>query len=588
MTVDASLVTSATAAAFNPKAGKKKRKRSLMDKLYACARRVKYSAQEACCKHVGIFLRVPEPLASEFPSRSPHDDSPPHATLLYVGDCTEQQLADVEKAARENLEWTEPFEVEVCDYGEFQNDEGQTIAHMVPKALGKNARLSEIHDGLRWSMESFGIPVQHVFGFKPHVTLAYLPEGAVYKGPKPRGRFKVEALEIWCDGRPPVVIPLRERRPGGPVGYAVPRPRRANSLLRRLARYSRALYSANFDESKHPRADDGKFTSGPGGGGTSKDEPKKKTAVKTDKKPAPKAKGKGKAKKIDIPARQGPVNVGEQTSIRTYVGKDLKKLFAGKSVYNGVPTKNITAVHQFDESEGGVAELIDRKGQRPRYNYTDAHNAKKAAAKFSRIGRLRSNIEDFRDSYAADMAFGKGDAKKKAIAAALIDHSAIRMGGDSASKRTGSVGVSTLRAEHLSFKGGSAILDFPAKSGKQWLVKVSDPDMVAALREVSAGKKPGESLLGLDKDSINGYLKEKSFGSTAKDFRTYHGTRVAQEHLKNAKIEGVGKARDKAVKAAVRGAYKAASEFLKNTPSVAKDAYVDPAVIAEFKRRSGQ
>jgi len=36
--------------------------------------------------HVGLFIPVPEPLASEFPSLGDEDTSPPHVTLLYVGD----------------------------------------------------------------------------------------------------------------------------------------------------------------------------------------------------------------------------------------------------------------------------------------------------------------------------------------------------------------------------------------------------------------------------------------------------------------------------------------------------------------------
>jgi len=41
------------------------------------------------------------------------------------------------------------------------------------------------------------------------------------------------------------------------------------AIIELAAKYDRLANEANFDESKHPRADDGKFTSGGGGGGSS-------------------------------------------------------------------------------------------------------------------------------------------------------------------------------------------------------------------------------------------------------------------------------------------------------------------------------
>ena len=39
------------------------------------------------------------------------------------------------------------------------------------------------------------------------------------------------------------------------------------AIIELAAKYDRLANEANFDESKHPRSDDGKFTSGGGGGG---------------------------------------------------------------------------------------------------------------------------------------------------------------------------------------------------------------------------------------------------------------------------------------------------------------------------------
>lgn len=151
---------------------------------------------------VGIFLRVPPDLAKQFPSLDDEDKSPPHATMLFVGDCDGFQYSKVVDACREVCSQLPAFKVSLDDYGEFENPKGQTIAHMIPRSDG-GPQLADIHTALRAAVLARGIPVEHHSDgpFKPHVTLAYIDSGKRrYSGPRPKGTFWLDHLEVWGSG----------------------------------------------------------------------------------------------------------------------------------------------------------------------------------------------------------------------------------------------------------------------------------------------------------------------------------------------------------------------------------------------------
>ena len=79
---------------------------------------------------------------------------------------------------------------------------------------------------------------------------------------------------------------------------------------------------------------------------------------------------------------------------------------------------------------------------------------------------------------------------------------------------------------------------------------------------------------------INAYIKEQVGGDvSAKDFRTWHGTVIAAVALAEAnEPRRTESARKRAVSAAMREV----SDYLGNTPAVARKSYVDPRVIDLF------
>lgn len=70
-------------------------------------------------------------------------------------------------------------------------------------------------------------------------------------------------------------------------------------------------------------------------------------------------------------------------------------------------------------------------------------------------------------------------------------------------------------------------LQFQGKSHHDWDVHVTDPKLVAAIREHAEGKTGAQPLFGVSPQAVNDYLERSSpMKVTAKDFRTFHANRL--------------------------------------------------------------
>ena len=80
---------------------------------------------------------------------------------------------------------------------------------------------------------------------------------------------------------------------------------------------------------------------------------------------------------------------------------------------------------------------------------------------------------------------------------------------------------------------------------------------------------------------VNDYVRETTgLEATAKDFRTWHATVLAAAALAETDEPGESKA---SRKRAISAAMKEVAEFLGNTPTLARSAYVDPRVVDAYE-----
>ena len=185
----------------------------------------------------------------------------------------------------------------------------------------------------------------------------------------------------------------------------------------------------------------------------------------------------------------------------------------------------------------------------------------------------------------------EGMPYERALAAAfrLLDLGFFRIGGEAYAEANNSYGLATIQKEHVSIQGRTVVFDYVAKSGQERYVALADNLVRAAVRDLLSRREGDAELLAyedstgwhdINSTEINAYIKDVVGGEvSAKDFRTWHGTVIAEVSLAGA----VEKSRSvSARKRAVSSAMKEVSKYLGNTPAVARKSYVDPRVVDLF------
>ena len=234
---------------------------------------------------------------------------------------------------------------------------------------------------------------------------------------------------------------------------------------------------------------------------------------------------------------------------------------------------------------------VDDAG-RKQYLYHPQWRMSRDAAKFDRILGFGKALSKARERVLADIG-SEGMARERACAVAvrLLDLGYFRIGNDVYTDTNGSFGLTTMLKEHVSRHENGLRFCFVGKSGVEHCIDIDDPAAVDALDVMRRRRGGGDELLAwkdgshwkdLGSSDVNDYIRS-CFGieATAKDFRTWHATVIAAAVLAETDEPGETKA---SRKRAVSGAMKEVSDFLGNTPTLARTAYVDPRVVEAYER----
>ncbi|GAA3709062.1 DNA topoisomerase IB [Zhihengliuella alba] len=237
---------------------------------------------------------------------------------------------------------------------------------------------------------------------------------------------------------------------------------------------------------------------------------------------------------------------------------------------------------------------VDDAGRR-QYLYHPEWREHRDAEKFAHSLAFARRLPAIRRAVTRDLR-QSDDGQRRALAAAvrLMDRAGLRVGGAEYAQENGSFGAATLERRHVSLEHGIVHLRFRGKSGNDWDVRVEDDLLHGFFESVPAGPRPAPALCFattagpgrggrrwacIDAGGINAYLERIAGpGFSAKDFRTWQGTVVAARSLARSYRAG------DTSPGAVAAAMKAAAEWLHNTPTIARDSYVDPRVVELFER----
>jgi DNA topoisomerase-1 len=147
-----------------------------------------------------------------------------------------------------------------------------------------------------------------------------------------------------------------------------------------------------------------------------------------------------------------------------------------------------------------------------------------------------------------------------------------------------------MRKEHAKLGEGSTVhFDYVAKSGKQRVQAVVDPDVYDILGQLKRRRGGGPELLAyregrewrdVKSPDINAFVKEATGGDySAKDFRTWNATVLAAVALA---VAGGAARSETASKRAINRAVKEVAHYLGNTPAVCRASYIDPRIFDAY------
>lgn len=238
---------------------------------------------------------------------------------------------------------------------------------------------------------------------------------------------------------------------------------------------------------------------------------------------------------------------------------------------------------------------VDEAG-RTQYLYHPDWRRRQDAAKFEKSLAFAAALPALRRTVTRDLKPGKTDGdspRRRALAAAvrLMDKGSLRVGGSEQSGQLEAFGASTLQRRHVEVDAPHVHLTFRGKSASEWDLVLKDPALAQFFSEAPKTPRTAPAVCypvqhgrrrewkGVSAADINDYLTEiAGLEFTAKDFRTWQGTLAAARAL--ARAHRTGGTSPEAVKVAVE----AAAELLHNTPTVARESYIDPLVIDLFEK----
>ena len=231
---------------------------------------------------------------------------------------------------------------------------------------------------------------------------------------------------------------------------------------------------------------------------------------------------------------------------------------------------------------------VDSAGRR-QYLYHPAFRAAQDQAKFDRLVRFGELLPAFRARVASDLERGPYEEDWAcALAATLVNRAWFRVGSDRSARASRTYGITTLTKRHVTVRGTRITFRFRAKHRVLVRTTLVDPDLADSARALLR-LDGGARFLRFERDGapaavsaalLNAYIgRHLGDGFTAKDFRTWGGTLAAAVALaEHGPPDGNGD--ERRVLAAVM---RRVGAELGNTASVARQAYVSPAVIEQWR-----
>ena len=223
--------------------------------------------------------------------------------------------------------------------------------------------------------------------------------------------------------------------------------------------------------------------------------------------------------------------------------------------------------------------------RRKQYRYHPRWREVRDEAKYSKLLIFSRVLPKLRARVEEDLK-RPGLPRERVLAAIvrLMDMTLFRIGNTEYAKENKSFGLTTLRDRHVAIEGSRIHISFRGKHGKHHETDINDRRLARIIQ--NCRDLPGYELFQYLDDNgdrhtigsgeVNDYLREITGEEiTAKDFRTWAGTKLAAEALQEFEIFETEAERKKAVLRAIEKVAK----HLGNTPAICRSCYIHPAVL---------
>ena len=190
-----------------------------------------------------------------------------------------------------------------------------------------------------------------------------------------------------------------------------------------------------------------------------------------------------------------------------------------------------------------IAKWIENINNNQKCVYLGASSSletKNDKQKFEKARELKKNISKIRKDYNNKMKSSNVEERQLGTITWLLDNLCIRIGNSKNTKKEAdTVGLCSLRCEHIKMGGGKITLDFLGKDSMRYLKTISVPSTVYKNLSSFCKKKTRKNRIfdKISSSDVNEYLRSQMKGLTAKVFRTYNASiTMEKELLKKSKI----------------------------------------------------
>ncbi len=227
---------------------------------------------------------------------------------------------------------------------------------------------------------------------------------------------------------------------------------------------------------------------------------------------------------------------------------------------------------------------------RLQYIYHPDWETRRSAHKLERLKALAGLLGDLRAAVTEDLSAPKGSKKLAlALAVALIDDTAMRIGRERYLNENGTRGAATLLKKDVQVRGDTIRIAFVAKGGKKAAYSFKDELLARALKRIL--DVPGRRLLvfrneegdvrPIRSEAINAYLRDICGTEvSAKDIRLLHASAIAGETLAQTEPAKSESGRNRQIARAA----KQVSEILHNTPAISRKSYIAAPILTSFAK----